>query len=185
MAAVPIKLVLWTGRKHSGKTTRALDLVEKARQAGFNVAGLLAPSLYRNGQLTGFDAFDLRHKSRTPLSRYNDEGAETGLFLFNSEGLELGQHALSEAATKYADLVIVDEFGPLELDGRMWRKDVDLLLSYSNSVILLIVRQELVEAVHNLYSDVPCQEFAANEPESVDKVINLLKNYRRLRLVVK
>jgi len=174
------KLILWTGNRHSGKTTRAADLAREAYKTGFNVAGLLAPSLYHNSTLIGFDAFDLKNNSRTPLARRNHGETQTRQFKFIPEGLQFGYLALSEKATKSVDLIIVDEFGPLELDGRIWRKNVDSLLSRSNSTILLVVRQELVKTVRRLYTDIFCRELAANEPESISTVIDILKKHRQL-----
>jgi len=170
------KLILWTGQKHCGKTTSLANLVKIASYEGFVVAGLLAPSTYIDGQLLGFDAVDLRNEKRVPLAR-----RKAGQFTFSAEGLKLGNAALSKAATKSVDLVIVDEFGPLELNGQGWRKNVDSLLAASNPLILLVVRQELADEVRQVYRDFPCRHLAAKESESVDKVIEMLKNHRQLQ----
>jgi nucleoside-triphosphatase THEP1 len=121
MAATQNKLILWVGEKHSGKTTAAASLARAAREEGFNVAGLLAPSLYRNGRLTGFDALDLRNEKRTALARRQTNPDKTGPFALATDGLKFGNAALSAEATTSADLIIVDEFGPLELNGQGWR----------------------------------------------------------------
>jgi nucleoside-triphosphatase THEP1 len=181
MVANHNKLVLWTGEKHSGKTTCAASLVNIAREEGFNVAGLLAPSLYRDGELLGFDVLDLRNKTRVSLARRNKEDCKTGQFKFFQNGLKLGNAALSAQATKTADLIIIDEFGPLELNGQGWRKNTDSLIASSNAMILFIVRQELAESVRQLYADLPSRELNAAEPKSVDKVIGMLRNLRALR----
>jgi nucleoside-triphosphatase THEP1 len=174
MVSIRDKLVLWTGQKHSGKTTSAAGLVNVAREEGFNVAGLLAPSLYRDGELLGFDALDLRNGTRVPLAR-----RKTGRFTFFPGGLKLGNAALSATATKNADIVIVDEFGPLELDGQLWRDDVDSLLASSNALILLVVRRELADAVRRVYADCLCRYLDAIEPESINKVIGILRDCRQ------
>jgi len=177
MVSTRNKLVLWTGEKHSGKTTRAAKLVEIARGEGFNIAGLLAPSLYRDGELLGFDAIDLQNETRAPLAKRNTDAGKTERFTFLPEGLKLGNAALSTTAAKSADLVIVDEFGPLELDGRGWRENVDSLLASSSALILLVVRQELADAVRQLYTDFPCRNLAAIEPESIGKAIGMLRDF--------
>lgn len=179
------KLILWTGEKHCGKTASVANLVKIARAEGFNVAGLLAPSLYRNGILIGFDVLDLRNEARAPLARHKTDRSKTGPFTFLAEGLKLGNTALSAKATKSADLVTVDEFGPLELNGQGWRNNVDSLLTSSNAVILLVVRQELADAVWHLYADFPCQKLAATEPTSIGKVIMMLKNRRQSQRGIK
>ena len=79
MVTVSTKLVLWTGPRHSGKTTTASDLVKTAHKEGFIVAGLLAPSLYDNGELIGFDALDIKNDTRKPLARFNTDKAKTRL----------------------------------------------------------------------------------------------------------
>jgi len=178
MVATQNRLILWTGPKHCGKTTSAANLARIARAEGFNVAGLLAPSLYRNSKLLGFDVLDLQNQTRAPLARLKISQSKAGPFTFIADGLKLGNAVLSAEATKSADLVIVDEFGPLELNNEGWRRNVDSLLISSNAVILLVVRRELTDIVQQVYEDVPCREFAATEGNSIDEVITMLKNRR-------
>jgi nucleoside-triphosphatase THEP1 len=180
MVSTRNKLILWVGEKHCGKTTSAANFARAARDEGFNVAGLLAPSLYRDGRLIGFDALDLRNEKRAPLAGLQSNPGESGRFAFATDGLKLGNAALSEEATKSADLIIVDEFGPLELNGDGWRKDVDSLLASSDAVILLVVRRELAGEVRQLYADTPYRELAATEPGSIDYGLTVLKDRRRL-----
>ncbi len=178
MESIQNKLVFWTGKRHSGKTTSAFKLAESVRNEGFTVAGLLAFSLYENGRLVGFDAFDLQSENRAPLVRReikDNEREKMYLAPHIIAGFNLGRAALSSAATKSADLIIVDEFGPLELAGRGWRQEVDLLLASVEAVVVLVVRDELVEQVQGLYENYPTSVLSATEQESADKVINVLK----------
>ena len=181
MVSIPSKLILWVGEKHCGKTTSAASLARTARDEGFRVAGLLAPSLYSNGRLIGFDALDLRSEKRAPLARLRSNPGEGGRFAFIPDGLKLGDAALSAEATKSADLIIVDEFGPLELNGDGWRKNVDSLLASSDAVILLVVRRELAGVVRQLYTGDHCRELAATEQNSINEVLTVLKDRRQLR----
>jgi len=176
MVSIRNKLVLWVGEKHCGKTTSATNLVEIARAEGFEVAGLLAPSIYRNGRLIGFDALELGDRTRAPLAKRQKKPGKNGAFAFVSDGLKLGNAALSPETTKSADLIIVDEFGPLELNGDGWRKNVDSLLASSNAVILLVIRCELADQVQQLYEHIPSRKLVATEPNSIDEVIKMLKN---------
>ncbi len=179
MVSIRNKLILWVGEKHSGKTTSAANLARAARDEGSNVAGLLAPSLYCNGRLIGFDALDLGNEKRAPLARRQTNPSKTGPFTFITDGLKLGNAALSAEATKSADLIIVDEFGPLELNSQGWRKNVDSLLASSDAVILLVVRRELADEVRQLYADVPCRKLAATDLSSIDAGLAMLKSRRR------
>lgn len=171
------KLILWTGRKHCGKTARAARLLHTACNAGFDVAGLLAFSVYDGRKLIGFDVFDVQSRTRVPLARRRDEG---GRFVFAQQGFAFGACVLTSQAARSADLVIADEFGPLELSGKGWRESVDRLLTSSDALVLLVVRQELVMQVRQLYADVPMQQVAALEQGSVDRVVNLLRVRRQV-----
>ncbi len=179
MAPLRNELILWIGEKHSGKTTAVANLVEIASSEKFNIAGVLAPSIYHNNTLVGFDVLDLRNKNRVPLARREINGSKTIQFTFIADGLKLGNDALSTGINESAELVIVDEFGPLELNGQAWRKSVDSLMACSNALKLFVVRQELADTVRQLYIDTPCLKLAATEPKSIDKVILMLRNRRQ------
>ncbi len=179
MASTQNRLILWTGPKHCGKTTSATRLIQMARAEGFIVAGILEPSLYDNGELLGFDVLNVQNQKRTPLARRNKDKSQTGFFNFITDGLKFGNAVLSTEAIKFADLVIIDEFGPLELKGHGWRRNIDSLLSSGNAVILIIIRQELKDTFRQLYADVPCRELEAIEENSVNQVIAILKNRRQ------
>jgi nucleoside-triphosphatase THEP1 len=169
-------IVLWTGPQHSGKTTAARRLVREATSRGRSVAGIIAPSIWQDGVLTGFDLIDLATNQREPLARRDQPGCETtGKFGFAAEGLELGRRALASGAAMAADLVLVDEFGPLELKGGGWRDDVDRLARQASGVLVLVVRSGLTEDVGNLY-DVPAHHIvsAADAPSAIDAVLDLL-----------
>ena len=170
------KIILWVGPKHSGKTTAAEKLVEKARAEGFNVAGILAPSIYHNGKIAGFEIIDLQNQKRMLLTRRKKDNEP---FSFTTEGLKFGRAALGKNKTKQADLIIVDEFGPLELTGKGWRKCVDSLIKSVNALILLVVREESAEEVSRLYSHkhqmiLPVSDFLSADNEQFWKIIDEL-----------
>jgi len=189
VANVRSQLILWTGQKRSGKTTQAGALVQTARGEGFDVAGLLAPSIRLGGESVGYDVIDLQQGTRAPLARRKRDGGAVGRFTFLAAGLELGRTALGRESTKSADLIVVDEFGPWELDGGGWRKNVDellaaapaasFLLSKTAGAVLLIVRDRLVGLIQKVYSCVPAITLPAGGPDSARRVIELLRSRRQ------
>jgi nucleoside-triphosphatase THEP1 len=175
----PRSIILWTGPKHSGKTTSAARLVEAARCRGFLVAGCLAPSVHADDVLFGFDLVDLTSGERAPLTRRTIEQGQHGSFQFLADGLSLGEEALGPPATEDADLIIVDEYGPRELKSQLWRRATDRLMSSTDAVLLLVVREELVDEVLRLYAGPATRKLDALVPESVDEVLTLLENRRQ------
>jgi len=169
------KLILFTGRKHSGKTTAANRLARQVRLKGFSVAGLLAPSVYKDSRLVGFGAVDLRRDKQINLANRRIATGKRVRWEFTEAGLKLGRAALKPSAASGADLIILDEFGPLELDGRGWRKEVDLLLASTDVLVVLVVREELEGRVQKLYENYPSTKLAATIEDSINKVIKILK----------
>jgi nucleoside-triphosphatase THEP1 len=176
---IETKLILWTGPKHSGKTTSAAKLAEHARGEGFRIAGLLAPSVYVNGSLTGFEVWDLSTGCRTLLTKRHPGTGKSRRFTFTRSGRRLGKDALTVNKTKPADLVIVDEFGPLELAGRAWKKCVDSLMTATNALKVLVVRDELVKKVQNVYPNISCERLPADDPQSITTVLKILRSLRK------
>jgi nucleoside-triphosphatase THEP1 len=145
-------IVLWTGPQHSGKTTAATELVRQARAAGHSVAGILAPSVWLDGWLSGFEVIDIASGQRMRLATRGVAGAQrAGQFAFCAEGLILGQTVLSSNAAMTADLTVVDEFGPLEFSGNGWRRQTDDLARRASGLLLFVVRKSLVGQVCGLY----------------------------------
>ena len=107
------------GPKHSGKSTAARQLIDRAVAEDLSVAGILAPSVYRDGILTGFDLVDLSTGRRAPLARLaRNRSPRAGRFAFLPETLKQGNAALGLSVCATASLIVVDEFGPLELRGQ-------------------------------------------------------------------
>jgi nucleoside-triphosphatase THEP1 len=172
-------MMLWTGPKHSGKSTAAAQLAEQATTEGFSVAGILAPAIYRRGRLIGFDGVNLATGRRRPLTRRVERGrGHVGPFAFTADGLGFGNAALTSPAARAAALVIVDEFGPLELRGDGWRTAADQLISSFRGVLLLVVREALVDDVLRLYARCRPEPIRATEPAAATRMLRLLRRQR-------
>lgn len=133
--------------------------------------------------MVGFDAMDMRNEARSPLAVRRDDPGDIGRFHFLEEGLSFGRRALDVAATEGADLVIVDEFGRLELASRGWRSAVDSLVHAGKRPLLIVVRREWAGEVQEVYADVPSRVLDAAGPDSVHEVISLLKYNRAARKI--
>ena len=163
-------LILLTGKKHSGKTTVLKRLVEGLKREGLKISGFTAPSVYDSNFLSGFDLVDIQSGRSVKFARWKTAAQA---FQFSDQGLEFGRKILESEEARNADLIIIDEFGPLELEGDGWRKDTDSLLENKNC-LLLVIREELVEAVKELYSGLSCRVFPAVE-QSIENIKQLLE----------
>jgi nucleoside-triphosphatase THEP1 len=173
------RLILWVGQRHSGKTTSAGRLVSRVRGEGFSVCGLLAPSVYEDGELAGFDAVDIRTGRRAALAR-RSEVEEGGRFAFLTEGLEVGREALGQEVVESADIVVIDEFGPVELGGGGWRAEVERVLERTGVIVMLVVRRESAAEVCGLYRGYGPEKLRAADSASVERVLGMVRERREL-----
>jgi len=175
------RCILWVGDKHSGKTTAAAKLIDCLRKKGAAAGGILAPSIYANDRLVGFDIVDVQNDLRVPLAVRDENICGAVPYRFYEKGLELGHLALGPGKNEAADIVIVDEYGPLELDGKGWRDDVDRLLEQSYPPVLLVVRRKIAEQVKLLYSKYNPLVFESQDPKSIDVALAFVLDQRSKR----
>jgi len=168
-------MFLWTGLKHSGKTTALRSLVVRARERGLAIAGLIAPAVREHRMLIGYDAEDAATGRRAPLLRLaaGDAAPDVGSFALQPAGVALGAAALGKDRTRNADLVVVDEFGPLEMAGGLWRPFVDAL-ALADTTLVVAVRDDLAEAVRRIYKRAHAVIVPAAAHDAADRVFEAI-----------
>lgn len=149
-------LYLLTAPSGAGKTTFCAALAEQARAAGWDVAGILSPPVFENGEKTGIRAQNLRTGETRPLASLNTHlpppnyQLPIGNWLFSPSALAWGNDIL--AACLPCDLFIVDELGPLELlRGAGWHSALEVLRQPQYKIGLAVVRPELVETAQKVF----------------------------------
>ncbi len=109
-----------------GKTRRALELAEIARQSGYTVLGLVGLRVIEDGETTGYTGMDLASGERFPLAKLTSlaEGEDwrrlgEWKYSFSDAGFRRANAILYEAAEALDDetMVVADEYGHIELQG--------------------------------------------------------------------
>ena len=142
---VPVRVVVVTGARGSGKTTAILEATRTLRLRGAAVAGFAQPGTWANGERTGFDLVDVSSDERAVLARRADpaHGEHGTGYRFERAGFTLGEHALARA--RPGCVLVVDELGPVELRGRGHMSAVRRALTTPGlQVAVIVVRRSLV-----------------------------------------
>ncbi|MEI6456979.1 MAG: nucleoside-triphosphatase [bacterium] len=140
-------IVIITGGIGKGKTTFAKHVTDYLRHNGYGISGFLAIGVQEEGKRTGFDLLDLRTNERVELCRETGtpENQRAGKYFFRPEGIKKGNELLDPLKNKDAALFVIDEIGPLELNGRGWSQAIETLCEKNDIPQLWIVREGLVD----------------------------------------
>ncbi|MDY0212143.1 MAG: nucleoside-triphosphatase [Desulfuromonadaceae bacterium] len=182
ISAPPVFIL--TGGRGSGKTAALQMLSSEITRKNLRVCGILARGLWHHGQRSGFDIVDINTGVQTPLCRRDipATGVQSGSFQFHAAGLAAGKTILQRAATARADVVIIDEVGPLELRGEGWAKELEELLKKQPCPLVLSVRPSLVETVARYWGVTPAAVWDVDTTGIAQMLIDLnLHAAERLR----
>jgi nucleoside-triphosphatase THEP1 len=143
------QVVLVSGPRNTGKTEYARWVVERARAAGHRVAGFYSEAEWEGGVKARFylqDVADPGHRALLASVCPSPElDLRAGPYHLSSEAFRRADPVLRRA--KGADLICIDEVGPLEVKGGGFHGALRYLLAEHDGVLLLTVRPSVVPAV--------------------------------------
>ena len=122
--------VFLTGIPGVGKSTIVRKVVERTRQEGIKVGGMTSSDLRSGPTRVGFEIRNLMTGEAGVLAHVNQAtGPRIGKYHMKSEDLDrIGVEAIV-SAIKHADLVVIDEVGPMELTSRGFKEAVQAALA--------------------------------------------------------
>lgn len=138
-----------TGKVQSGKTTFLKEVVDAIKSEKFKVAGFLCYGQFNDGERSGFILADTESLRTYQLASVSPkEGwVKFRKFYFDPEILEAGVSILLGGLRHGADLLVIDEVGPMELEGRGWYIPVELMVKEQRKVQLWVVRENILKEV--------------------------------------
>lgn len=142
------QILLVTGPRASGKTTLCRRVINVARHASWQVAGVISPAIVKGGLKIGIGVEDLSSGKRYLLARLpseneNSNPLQTPGWTFDPRCMMWGNSVLQKSVP--SDLLVVDELGPLELEQEKgWLAGIQALESGRFHLGLAVVREELL-----------------------------------------
>ena len=140
-------IYLLTGAVGGGKTTFLERGLPSLRERHPRLDGYLSLRVFAGGETAGYDLRDLRTAARIPLLRRRGEadGFRVGPYVLLPAGLAAAEEIIRRGGA--ADLLIVDEVGPLELaGGGVWPALVGEFAGRDRPA-LVVVRETLVDDI--------------------------------------
>lgn len=142
----PPKIVILTGPRGDGKTTWILGLWEYLRQNGEAVFGVATPKIFTGPRMMGIAVRDLATGQERPLAlRDSAPGKRYGPWRFLPKGIEMANEATDPK--DHAGLAIIDEIGPLELQGDGFVTAFNALCEGRYKRAVVVIRGDLLKKI--------------------------------------
>ena len=127
-----------TGPPGCGKTTAILRIVNELKKRGVRVEGMYTQELREGGRRIGFIIKRITGGKGTLAHVRFREGPRLGRYVVNLRDLEaIGVSALMDGL-KEAEVIVVDEVGPMELFSQRFREAVEQLISSDKNAIITV-----------------------------------------------
>ena len=163
--------VMLTGELGSGKSALCRKLSKKLIAEGYQVGGIITESTKR-GQESTLHLHDLNNDTHAVLARTNGnfKGPKHGAYTYSEEGIFLGIKAIGRGLT--ADLLILDEIGPLEIKGKGFFPVLHVLRKAKQC--LVVVHPLLVDAILDVLNLETLFEVRTLAPDNHDRLLEEL-----------
>lgn len=142
--------VFLTGKPGVGKTTIVERVVSMLRSKGFKIGGMVTFEVREGGVRKGFMVTDILTGKKGVLAWVGGSGPKIGKYTVNLKDLEeIGVNAIKLALAD-ADIVVVDEVGPMELFSDNFRSITKALIKADKPVIGVVhykVKDPLIESI--------------------------------------
>jgi len=164
--------VFLTGVPGVGKSTVVRKVAEMIQQSGVKVGGMTSGDLRSGAARVGFEIRDLLTGETGVLAHVNQPtGPGIGRYRVRSEDLDrIGAEAIL-SAIKDADLIVVDEVGPMELISRRFKDAVQAALT-SGKPLLGTVHRNAQDPLVRVIKSSPSIEVVEVTLENRDSLAN-------------
>lgn len=163
-------IYILTGPIHSGKTDFLKRVTRDLRERERKVAGFLSVSIWDGDVCTGYDLHDLSTDESYPFIRRSGDHTwqRIGGYFFIPETMDRAKNILQK--TRDADLIVVDEVGPLELSGKGLWPALKNVIDRSSLDHLLVVRENILENFLKMIEESDIRVFGFED----DNIYNLM-----------
>lgn len=151
------KLLIITGDKGSGKTTRLEEIAFYLRMNGYRVGGFIAKGFWKQNERSHF----LLHCPDTAAEKLyctrerKENWSKVKHFYINPDAIIWGKGLLSEKGIQDKDIIVIDEVGPFELEKNGWYNAIENLLSINALPMIWVVRAHLINEVTDFFGVKP------------------------------
>jgi len=159
-----------TGPVGSGKTTALGKIIRSWRSRDVGFDGFLSLRVTEAEETLGYDLFELKGEKGQPLLRRTGrpEWPRVGDFYFIPEGLSRAKEIIGLSSA--GDILVVDEIGPIELEGGgLWPPLSQILLDDRRRFLVVIRDSALVDFLP-IFRPARVEVVSVGDPEGLTRI---------------
>jgi len=170
--------IFLTGEPGTGKTTVLRKTAELLEARGLKVGGMASKEIRGIGSRTGFSVENLATQEKGVLAEVGSRaGPHVGKYTVNLHDLEIIGVTAIQTAIQVADVVLIDELGPMELHSQRFVESVVDALNSQKHVLGTIhkhANHPLVMKVRSNLESVILEVTSKNRDELPDKILTAI-----------
>lgn len=135
-----------TGTVHGGKTTLVEAVIHGLRKHDCHVAGLISRGIDRDGKRIGYLLVNIQTSEECILASLDQVKGWVPFrrFYFDPKAIVQGCTWLEQGLREGADFLVIDEVGPMELQGGGWSPVLEKLVGVEPPIPQLWVTREQI-----------------------------------------
>jgi nucleoside-triphosphatase len=148
------RAIMVSGLPGVGKTTLISNVVERIKDRGYVIGGMITQEIRDEQKRLGFDILNIYDGKKGILAHINlKKGPKMGKYVVNTKDLdEIGVTAITNSLNrKEVDLVVVDETGPMEITSIKFRNAVSAAIRGSKPFLGTVhfkLRHDIMEILN-------------------------------------
>ena len=150
-------------------------VVRELRGQKYRLDGFLSEAVWKNGETVGYDLFDLKEEKSIPFIRKTGEKEwqKIGLYFFIPQSLAEAEKIILRG--KEADILIVDEVGPLELSGKGFWPALKQVVFHPLTSFLFVMRINILEDFLAMLGKSEVKIFDIKDKEIFPQIVEEIK----------
>ena len=181
------RLIFITGLPRTGKSTVLLRVAEMLRARGYKLGGMTSQEIREEGIRVGFEVCDYASGRKGWLAHVRQpEGPRVGKYRVNLHDLDSVGVAAIMNALRDADIVLIDEIGPMELFSEGFKESVQKAFDGCQTVLGTIhyrTQHSLVNQVKSRKDSAVIEVTLENRAHLPVKVVNKIIKLRQAKTV--
>ena len=173
-----------TGKPRVGKSTILKKVIQRLKADGVAVGGMLTADIHEGGHRVGFSIEDVNTGEKGILAHMqsHQRGPKVGKYTVNLTDLDAIDANSITTALAQAELIIIDEIGPMELKSTRFIDAVESALESDKPLMFSVhqrSRHELVQRIKNTFEILEVTEANRDElPTIVRAALGDSTNYK-------